>query len=117
VVKKGLDLAAEPARSRQEDVEFSQGKYRVKGTDLAISFERSPARYASSLDTLGSVPTAATFPARARPEVEIDPETGTVEWLSLRRGRRLRPRHQPCPARGAAPRRHPAGHRQALIEH
>ncbi len=82
VVKKGLDLAAKQLEVAREDVEFSEGKYRVKGTDLAISFEEIARRHASSLDTLGSVPTPMTFPGGAHvAEVEIDPETGTVEVL------------------------------------
>jgi len=75
-------LAAKKLEVAREDVEFSGGKYRVKGTDLAISFEEIARRYTADLDTLGSVPTPATFPGGAHvAEVEIDPETGTVEVL------------------------------------
>ncbi|HXL76216.1 MAG TPA: molybdopterin cofactor-binding domain-containing protein, partial [Burkholderiales bacterium] len=82
VVKKGLDLAAKQLEVAREDVEFSGGKYRVKGTDLAISFGEIARRYTADLDTLGSVPTPMTFPGGAHvAEVEIDPETGTVEVL------------------------------------
>jgi carbon-monoxide dehydrogenase large subunit len=82
VVKKGLDLAAKELEVAGQDLEFSGGQYRVKGTDLAISFEQIVRRYGAALDTLGSIPTAATFPGGAHvAEVEIDPETGEVEVL------------------------------------
>jgi carbon-monoxide dehydrogenase large subunit len=83
VVKKGLDLACEGARGIEADLEFQPGKYRVKGTDVAIAFGEIVKRYGSALDTQGGIPTPTAFPGGAHVcEVEIDPETGTVEVAS-----------------------------------
>jgi carbon-monoxide dehydrogenase large subunit len=83
VIKKGLDFAAKDLEVSSRDVEFRQGKYRVKGTDLAISFTEIARRYKSALDTRGGIPTPVAFPGGAHvAEVEIDPETGVVEVAS-----------------------------------
>jgi carbon-monoxide dehydrogenase large subunit len=83
VIKKGLDFAAKDLEVSSRDVEFRQGKYRVKGTDLAVSFTEIARRYKSALDTRGGIPTPVAFPGGAHvAEVEIDPETGVVEVAS-----------------------------------
>jgi aerobic carbon-monoxide dehydrogenase large subunit len=84
VVRKGLDLAARELEVAAQDVEFGDGRYRVKGTDLSIAMEEIVRRYAGAaphpLDTLGGIPTPRAFPGGAHVvEVEIDPETGEVE--------------------------------------
>ena len=80
VVKKGLDLAAKDLEVAAEDVEFREGTYRVKGTDLAISFQEVARRYGSRLDSQGGIPTPVAFPGGAHVcEVEIDPDTGEIE--------------------------------------
>ncbi len=83
VVKKGLDFAAKELEVSKADLDFSAGKYRVKGTDLAVGFNEIVKRYGSALDTQGGIPTPIAFPGGAHVcEVEIDPETGTVEVAS-----------------------------------
>ena len=83
VVKKGIDLASRELEAAAADIEFREGKYRVKGTDLAISFSDIVRRYGSALDTQGGIPTPVAFPGGAHVcEVEIDPETGMVEVAS-----------------------------------
>jgi carbon-monoxide dehydrogenase large subunit len=80
VVKKGLDFAAKDLEVASHDVEFSDGKYRIKGTDRLISFAEVARRYGSALDTQGGIPTPVAFPGGAHVcEVEIDPDTGVVE--------------------------------------
>jgi aerobic carbon-monoxide dehydrogenase large subunit len=80
VVKKGLDLAAKALEVAPADVEFSQGRYRVKGTDLSISFQEVARRYHRELDTIDGIPTPTAFPGGAHvAEVEIDPDTGELE--------------------------------------
>jgi carbon-monoxide dehydrogenase large subunit len=83
VVKKGLDFASKELEVSPHDVEFRDGQYRVKGTDLAISFSEIARRYGSKLDTQGGIPTPVAYPGGAHVcEVEIDPDTGIVEVVS-----------------------------------
>jgi carbon-monoxide dehydrogenase large subunit len=82
VVKKGIDLAAKALEVAPQDVEFDRGKYRVKGTDLSITFKEVARRYGAALDTRGSIPTPTAYPGGAHvAEVEIDRDTGEVEVM------------------------------------
>lgn len=82
VIRKGLDLAAEALEAAAADIEFRDGRYRVKGTDVSVPFEEIVRRYGPRLDTTGAIPTPLCFPSGAHvAEVEIDPETGTVALL------------------------------------
>ncbi len=85
-VRKGTDLAAKALEVGATDVEFSDGRYRVKGTDLTISFEEVVRRYAGQsphpLDSRGDLPQPRSYPGGAHvAEVEIDPETGELDLL------------------------------------
>ena len=83
VVKKGLDFASRELEAAAQDIEFSEGKYRIKGTDRAIGFTEIAKRYGSALDTQGGIPTPVAYPGGAHVcEVEIDPDTGIVEIAS-----------------------------------
>jgi carbon-monoxide dehydrogenase large subunit len=80
VVKKGLELAARALEVAPADVEFAEGRYRVKGTDLSISFQELARRYKSELDAVDGVPGSMSYPGGAHvAEIEIDPDTGVVE--------------------------------------
>jgi aerobic carbon-monoxide dehydrogenase large subunit len=80
VVKKGLDFAARELEVAAPDIEFRDGKYRVKGTDLSLSFQEIARRYRHELDTLQGIAAPLAFPGGAHvAEVEIDPETGVIE--------------------------------------
>lgn len=80
VVKKGLDLAARALEAAAADLEFDDGKYRVKGTDVSISFREIARRYHRQLDTLEGIAAPLAFPGGAHvAEVEIDPQTGVIE--------------------------------------
>lgn len=80
VVRKGLDLAAKELEVSARDVEFEAGRYRVKGTDLSITFEEVARRYGRQLDAKGGIPTPVAFPGGAHVcEVEVDPETGEID--------------------------------------
>jgi carbon-monoxide dehydrogenase large subunit len=80
VIRKGLDFAAKELEVSPRDLEFHEGKYRVKGTDLFMTFTEVARRYKSALDTQGGIPTPVAFPGGAHvAEVEIDPQTGVVE--------------------------------------
>lgn len=87
VVAKGLELAARQLEVSAADIVFDRGRYTVKGTDLAISFQDLAKRHAGAgphpLDTATKVPVSAAFPSGAHvSEVEIDPETGEVEIVN-----------------------------------
>jgi carbon-monoxide dehydrogenase large subunit len=80
VVKKAVDFAARELEVSPADIEFNAGKFRVKGTDLSISFKELARRYGAELDTRGGIPTPTAFPGGAHvAEVEIDRGTGEVE--------------------------------------
>jgi carbon-monoxide dehydrogenase large subunit len=83
VIRKGLDLAANELEVAASDLEFERGRYRVKGTDLAVKLEGLVEKYAGAsphpLDSMGALATPRAFPGGAHvAEVEIDPETGAV---------------------------------------
>jgi aerobic carbon-monoxide dehydrogenase large subunit len=83
VIRKGVELAAQDLEAAAADIEFSQGRYRVKGTDLSVSFEEIARRHGSALDTVGGIPTPTAFSGGAHvAEVEIDRDTGAVEVVS-----------------------------------
>ena len=112
VIRKGLDLAAKELEVSPADVEFSDGRFRVKGTDVSMALRDMARRYGQQLDTRGAIPTPTAFPGGAHvAEVEIDPRDRAGRRGALRRGGRLRPRAQPRAAGGAAARRHRAGPR------
>src|SRR5687767_10341711 len=80
VIRKALDLAAKDLEVSPADVEFSDGRFRVKGTDLSMPFRDVARRYGAQLDTRGAIPTPTAFPGGAHvAEVEIDRDTGQVD--------------------------------------
>ena len=83
VVKKALDLAAKELEAASADIEFIGGRYIVKGTDLAISFEELARRYHRELDTIEGIPAPMSYPGGAHvAEVEIDPDTGVIDIVN-----------------------------------
>jgi aerobic carbon-monoxide dehydrogenase large subunit len=83
VVKKGLELAGKTLEASPHDIEFRNGRYEVKGTDVSISFEEIARRYGAALDTKEGIPTPTGYPGGAHvAEVEIDPDTGEIEIAS-----------------------------------
>ena len=85
IVKNGMALAAEALEAAQADVEFSQGHYRIKGTDRRIYIAELAKKFRGKLDLdfkeRPKVP--STFPNGCHvAEVEVDPETGETEIVS-----------------------------------
>lgn len=87
VVKKGLALAAEKLETAEADLEFADGRFRVKGTDREVALttlvkmHTGPGVNPLDLDKTG-MKVGATFPNGCHIcEVEIDPETGEAEIL------------------------------------
>jgi len=82
VVKKGTALAAKDLEVAATDLEFRQGRFRVKGTDVSIGIEDLASKHPGELDSRGEIPLPRSFPTGAHvAEVEIDPETGVVRIL------------------------------------
>jgi carbon-monoxide dehydrogenase large subunit len=87
VVRKGKDLAAKELEAAAEDIEFADGKYTVRGTDVSISFmdlaRRSVTNGESALDSLEGIPAGRAFPTGAHvAEVEIDIDTGKLALVN-----------------------------------
>jgi carbon-monoxide dehydrogenase large subunit len=85
IVKNGTNLAAEELESAAADLEFVEGKYKIKGTDRAVGIDALAKKYPGKLDLdfkeRPKVP--GTFPNGCHvAEVEIDPETGETEVVS-----------------------------------
>lgn len=84
VVEKGTALAAGLLEAAAADIQFEGGQYRVRGTDLALSFDTLLKSCESkALDTVvtQAVPRAFTSGAHVA-EVEIDRETGHTTLVS-----------------------------------
>ena len=80
VVRKGTELAAKELEVAPNDLEFTRGRYRVKGTDLSIGIEDLAKKYRSALDAGGEIPLPRSYPSGAHVvEIEIDPETGVLD--------------------------------------
>ena len=87
IVEKGRRLAAGEFEVAADDVVFDKGEYRVAGTDLAIGIkvliEKKWGQPVHPLDTNVTIDLATAFPSGAHvAEVEIDPETGTIEIVN-----------------------------------
>ena len=90
VIEKGRAWAAHVLEGAEQDVEFSDGVYRVAGTNRAISVQDLAARVAVANDRPDGLPRSldhetvdelppATFPNGCHIcEVEVDPETGAT---------------------------------------
>jgi len=82
IVEKGVELAAKDLEVSAADVEFHEGKYKVKGTDISLSFSEVVKRHWNELETKDSIPTPVAFPGGVHvAEVEIDPETGEIDLV------------------------------------
>jgi carbon-monoxide dehydrogenase large subunit len=78
--RKGKALAAKDLEVAVEDIEFDKGVYRVKGTDISLTFQEVLKRHGSALDSNGETPNPRSFPSGVHvAEVEVDAETGAVE--------------------------------------
>ncbi len=76
IIEKGKQAASEKLEASAADIEFSRGRFTVKGTDRGVGlFELAP--LAGEHDNTDAVPSYAFGCAVC--EVEIDPETGVVE--------------------------------------
>src|SRR5438309_480911 len=81
VVRKGLALAAEELEAAPADVEFLEGKYRIKGTDREVALAELASKHPGRLDVdMKEKKVGTTFPNGCHiAEVEIEAETGIAE--------------------------------------
>jgi carbon-monoxide dehydrogenase large subunit len=89
VIRKGLAIAAQTLEVIEDDIEFSAGQYRIKGTDRTVEFldmvraAASPSGSPHPLDTIFTQASPQGFTSGAHvAEVEIDPATGETAVLS-----------------------------------
>jgi carbon-monoxide dehydrogenase large subunit len=81
VVKKGYELAADALEAAVPDIEFVEGRYRIKGTDRSVAIVELARRTPGALDVdMKEKKVGATFPNGCHiAEVEVEPETGEAE--------------------------------------
>ncbi len=92
VIEKGKELAANALEAAPSDIDFKRGDFTIVGTDRKISImeladklnkgPKPPAEGPQSLDVthISDGPSASTYPNGCHVcEVEVDPDTGTVE--------------------------------------
>lgn len=87
VAEKGKAIAAGLLEAAVADIDFAGGRYRVRGTDLSVSFDAVLQRCAGQvphpLDTVLTQPVPRAFTTGAHvAEVEIDRETGETSLVS-----------------------------------
>jgi carbon-monoxide dehydrogenase large subunit len=76
IIEKGKQAASEKLEASAADIEFTRGRFTVKGTDRSIGlYELAP--LAGEHDNTDALPSYAFGCAVC--EVEVDPETGVVE--------------------------------------
>jgi aerobic carbon-monoxide dehydrogenase large subunit len=81
VVKKGMAAAAEKLEAAAADIEFVQGRYRIKGTDRSVAIV--DLAKGGALDVAYQNKFGSCFPNGCHiAEVEIEPETGNAEIVS-----------------------------------
>jgi carbon-monoxide dehydrogenase large subunit len=94
VVAKGKRLAGLMLEASEEDIEFNDGQFRVRGTDRSVSFKDVAKKsyqgmglapeFGIGLDGAGTHPGPFTFPNGCMIcEVEVDPDTGSVTVVKL----------------------------------
>ncbi len=94
VVQKGKRLSAWMLEAAEADIEFKDGVFRIKGTDRQVTFREVakaayngmslPQGFEIGLSGAGTHPGPNTFPNGCMIcELEVEPETGSVELLRL----------------------------------
>ncbi len=91
VIRKGIPLAAQRLEAAPDDIEFVDGAYCVKGTDVRLTMHALLSALAAlprdgaphPLDSDAEAPLSRAFPSGVHmAEVEIDPETGATRVCS-----------------------------------
>jgi aerobic carbon-monoxide dehydrogenase large subunit len=84
IIAKGRPLAANMLEASVADIDYKDGAYRIVGTDRSVSlFDVAKANKGALDDSFTRTPEADTFPNGCHIcELEIDPDTGTLEILN-----------------------------------
>ncbi len=85
--RKGKDIAARMLEAASADLDFTGGRYVVRGTDLAVGFvdvvREAAAVTPHPLDTRHAQPSPQAFTSGVHvAEVEIDPDTGETDLVA-----------------------------------
>jgi carbon-monoxide dehydrogenase large subunit len=94
VIEKGKQLAGLMLEASEQDIDFTDGLFRVKGTDRTVPLkdvakksyqgQGLPPEFGIGLDGAGTHPGPFTFPNGCMVcEVEVDPDTGRVVVVRL----------------------------------
>ena len=86
VIRRGTELAAEALEAAVADIEYRAGHFAISGTDRGIDWAALAARQPERMIRVAATesPSQPSWPNVAMvAEVEIDPETGTVEVASI----------------------------------
>ncbi len=86
LIARGKELAADALEAAPADIEFRGGRFFIAGTDRSIGLADLAARQAARRVRVSATQTPSTpsWPNGAQAcEVEIDPETGTVELARI----------------------------------
>ena len=84
IIAKGKSLAANLLEASAADIDYQDGSYRIVGTDRRVSlFDVAKANKGALDDEFTRMPEVDTFPNGCHIcELEIDPDTGTLEILN-----------------------------------
>lgn len=84
IIAKGKPLAANMLEASAGDIDYRDGEFRIVGTDRKVSlFDVAKANKGALDDDFTRTPEADTFPNGCHIcELEVDPDTGTVEILN-----------------------------------
>ena len=84
IIAKGKPLAANMLEASASDIDYRDGEFRIVGTDRKVSlFDVAKANKGALDDDFTRTPEADTFPNGCHIcELEVDPDTGTVEILN-----------------------------------
>ncbi|HZM35392.1 MAG TPA: xanthine dehydrogenase family protein molybdopterin-binding subunit [Burkholderiales bacterium] len=86
VVVKGKQLAADALEAALNDIEFRDGSFHITGTDRVVALGELAARQPSRVIRVSATQTPSTpsWPNGAQAcEVEVDPDTGEVQIVSI----------------------------------
>ena len=84
IIAKGKPLAANMLEASAADIDYKDGSFKIVGTDRSVSlFDVAKANKGQLDDSFTRTPEADTFPNGCHIcELEIDPDTGTLEILN-----------------------------------
>jgi carbon-monoxide dehydrogenase large subunit len=84
IIAKGKPLAANLLEASAADIDYADGSFRIVGTDRKVSlFDVAKANKGSLDDEFTRTPESDTYPNGCHIcELEVDPDTGTLEILS-----------------------------------